>query len=406
MDFTPSPHAAALRAAILEFLDRHVLPREVQLLHALDAEVGAGQPFSGELARLRALAREAGLWNLHLQDPGIGPGLRHVEYGVLCEEMGRSAVGPIVFNAQPPDSGNAEILHDHATAGQRHRWLDPLLAGEIRTCFAMTEPEVAGSDPTLIRTSAVRAGDDWIIDGHKWFATGALGAAMVIVMAVTDAAAPKHQRASMIIVPAGTPGFELVRPISVMGHSSGPGHWELRFTGCRVPAENLLGPRGEGFSIAQERLGPGRMHHCMRAVGAAERALELLCRRVNERCAFGGPLAEKQFVQEFVAISRLEIEQTRLLVLHAAWQMDEVGKSGSRQHISLAKIAAAGLHQRVLDRAMQLHGALGLTDDTPLAAMWRNGRGLRVLDGADEVHKMSVARHELRRWLPDKAVAA
>jgi acyl-CoA dehydrogenase len=262
----------------------------------------------------------------------------------------------------------------------------------------MTEPEVAGSDPTLIRTRAVRDGDQWVIDGHKWFTSGAIGASVAIVMAVTDPEAEPHLRASMIVVPIDTPGLTIVRPVPVMGHSGGGGHCEIRYENCRVPAANVLGPVGGGFMIAQARLGPGRIHHCMRAIGGAERALEMMCRRANTRVAFGELLAKKQFVQDMIATSRMEIDQARLLVLYAAWKMDTVGKKEARQEISMIKVVAANVFMRVLDRAIQVHGALGVSDDTPLARMWRDGRMLRLADGPDEVHKQVIARRELKRF--------
>ncbi|MBS1883677.1 MAG: acyl-CoA dehydrogenase family protein, partial [Actinobacteria bacterium] len=317
----------------------------------------------------------------------------------LCEEMGRSPmVAPMAFNCAAPDTGNMEILAEHGTAEQVERWLEPLLEGRIRSCFSMTEPEVSGSDPTLLQARGRLDGDEWVIDGHKWFTTGAVGAELAIAMVVTDPEAPPHARASMICVPTDAPGFELVRPISVMGHDGGPGHCEIRYTECRVPAANLLGERGAGFAIAQHRLGPGRIHHCMRAIGTAERALEMMCRRANERVAFGGPLADKQFVQEAIATSRMEIDQARLLTLYAAWKMDTEGKRAARQAISAIKVVAANMVMDVLDRAIQIHGSLGMTDDTPLAPMWRFSRMLRLADGPDEVHKMVLARRELNRW--------
>jgi acyl-CoA dehydrogenase len=304
----------------------------------------------------------------------------------------------MAFNCSAPDTGNMEILAEHGTEQQRSEWLQLLLDGEIRSCFSMTEPEVSGSDPTTLQTRAELDGDEWVIDGHKWFTSGAVGASVAIVMCVTDPDAHPYARASMIVVPTDNPGFDLVRPVSVMGHSGGPGHCEIRYEGCRVPATSLLGERGGGFVIAQDRLGPGRIHHCMRAIGTAERAIELMCRRANEREAFGGKLSEKQFVQDFVARSRMEVDQARLLTLKAAWQMDTEGKRAARQTISMIKVVAANVVMDVLDRAIQVHGALGMSDDTPLAWMWRFSRMLRVADGPDEVHKMVIARRELHRW--------
>jgi acyl-CoA dehydrogenase len=269
----------------------------------------------------------------------------------------------------------------------------------------MTEPEVSGSDPTQLRARAELAGGEWVINGHKWFTSGAVGAGVAIVMVVTDPDSPPHKRASMILVPTDNPGFDLVRPVSVMGHAGGPGHCEIRYDDCRVPENSLLGERGAGFVIAQDRLGPGRIHHCMRAIGAAERALELMCRRANEREAFGGKLADKQFVQDFVARSRIEIDSARLMTLHAAWKMDTAGKRAARQEISMIKVVAANVCMDVLDRAIQVHGALGVSDDTPLALMWRSLRMLRLADGPDEVHKMVIALRELNRWKEEEPQA-
>ena len=399
MDFEITPRVEELRDRVRVFMDEHVYPVELEVMRALDAEVGAGKPYPEILVDIRAEARREGLWNLFMPDDRYGAGLTNWEYGVLCEEMGRSpAAAPMAFNCSAPDTGNMEILADHGTEQQRQEWLAPLLDGEIRSCFSMTEPEVSGSDPTTLQTRAELDGDEWVIDGHKWFTSGAVGAAVAIVMCVTDPEAHPYARASMILVPTDNPGFDLVRPISVMGHAGGPGHCEIRYEGCRVPASSLLGERGAGFVIAQDRLGPGRIHHCMRAIGTAERAIELMCRRANERETFGGKLADKQFVQDFVARSRMEVDQARLLTLKAAWQMDTEGKRAARQAISMIKVVAANVVMDVLDRAIQVHGALGMSDDTPLAWMWRFSRMLRVADGPDEVHKVVIARRELHRW--------
>ncbi|MFL5898878.1 MAG: acyl-CoA dehydrogenase family protein [Solirubrobacterales bacterium] len=399
MDFNPSPEVAQLRERVLDFMDEEVYPHEREIMEALDEEVGPGVPYPRNLAAIREKARVQGLWNLFMPDERFGPGLTNWEYGLLCEEMGRSPMAaPMAFNCSAPDTGNMEILAEHGTAEQRERWLEPLLEGRIRSCFSMTEPEVSGSDPTLLQARAELDGDEWVVDGHKWFTSGAVGAELAIAMVVTDPDAPPYARASMICVPTDTPGFNLVRPISVMGHDGGPGHCEIRYEGCRVPKGSLLGERGAGFAIAQDRLGPGRIHHCMRAIGTAERAHEMMCRRANERSAFGGPLADKQFVQESIATSRMEIDQARLLTLYAAWKMDTEGKRAARQAISAIKIVAANMVMDVLDRAIQIHGSLGMTDDTPLAIMWRFSRMLRLADGPDEVHKMVLARRELNRW--------
>ena len=399
MDFNPSPEVAELRERVLDFMDAEIYPQERELMEALDAEVATGVPYPQNLVAVREKARNDGLWNLFMPDERFGPGLKNWEYGLLCEEMGRSPMAaPMAFNCSAPDTGNMEILAEHGTPEQRERWLEPLLEGKIRSCFSMTEPEVSGSDPTLLQAKAELDGDEWVIEGHKWFTSGAVGADLAIAMVVTDPDAPPYARASMICVPTDNPGFNLVRPISVMGHDGGPGHCEIRYEDCRVPKENLLGERGAGFAVAQDRLGPGRIHHCMRAIGTAERAHEMMCRRANERTAFGGPLGEKQFVQESIAASRMEIDQARLLTLYAAWKMDTEGKRAARQAISAIKIVAANMVMDVLDRAIQIHGSLGMTDDTPLAIMWRFSRMLRLADGPDEVHKMVLARRELNRW--------
>src|SRR3954469_11114664 len=405
MDFAPSDRVTELTERLNAFLDEHVYPVEMEALRALDDEVGPGVPYPRILVALRERAKREGLWNLFL--PGDdGAGLTNWEYGMLCEVMGRSLVSPMVFNCSAPDTGNMEILAEHGTEEQKARWLEPLLEGEIRSCFSMTEPDTAGSDPTGLKSRAELRDGEWVINGHKWFTSGAVGAAVAIAMVVADPDAAPHKRASMILVPTDAPGFNLVRPVSVMGHDGGPGHCEIRYESCRVPASNLLGPRGDGFKIAQDRLGPGRIHHCMRAIGAAERALELMCKRALTREAFGGKLAEKQFVQDFIAKSRIEIDGARWMVLNAAWQMDEYGKGEARQAISMTKVVAANVVMDVLDRAIQVHGALGVSDDTPLAVMWRSLRMLRLADGPDEVHKMVIAMRELNRWRAEEAAPA
>jgi acyl-CoA dehydrogenase len=398
MDFAPSPRIEKLRERVVEFVDEHVYPVEAEALHALDQEVGPGVAYPKVLIELRERAKSEGLWNLFMPDEAHGAGLTNWEYGMLCEIMGRSLVAPMVFNCSAPDTGNMEILAEHGTAEQKERWLTPLLEDHTRSCFSMTEPDTSGSDPTNIHSRAELVDGEWVINGHKWFTSGAMGASVAIVMVVTDPDAAIHKRASMILVPTDNPGFNLIRPVPVMGHAGGPGHCEIRYEDCRVPAGNLLGERGAGFTIAQDRLGPGRIHHCMRAIGAAERAVELMCKRANTRVAFGSPLSEKQFVQDFVARSRMEIDGTRLMVLHAAWKMDTEGKRAARQEISMIKVVAANVCMDVIDRAIQVHGALGVSDDTPLALMWRSLRMLRLADGPDEVHKMVIAVRELNRW--------
>ncbi len=400
MDFEPTDRCKALLEQLREFMVEHVYPVEDEVIEAIDREVDAATPFPAVLVDLRARAKAAGLWNLFLPNQhDDSPGLTNEEYGALCEEMGRSTlVAPYVFNCQPPDSGNMEILAEHATPAQRERWLEPLLEGDIRSCYSMTEPDTAGSDPTGLSCRAVLDGDDWVIDGRKWWTTNALGAAVAIVMAVTDPDGPAHQRATMLLVPTDTPGFELVRPLSNMGHTEGPGHWEIAYEGCRVAAADaVLGSRREGFKIAQDRLGPGRIHHCMRLIGVAERALEMLCERARDRVMFGSPLAEKQFIQDFIALSRAEIDQARLVTQHAAWKLDRVGNKLARQELSVVKLVVPTMALGVVDRAIQVWGAAGVSDDTPLAGMYRYNRMLRIGDGADEVHKQVIARLELRK---------
>ncbi|MGI8846104.1 MAG: acyl-CoA dehydrogenase family protein [Thermoleophilaceae bacterium] len=401
MDFAPSERVSQLREQVRAFMQEHVMPAEDEATEALDEEVRPGLAYPPIIQELRERAKAEGLWNLFLPDEEHGPGLTNWEYGMLCEDMGFSPYfAPMVFNCGAPDTGNMEILAEYGTAEQKDRWLEPLLNGHERSCFSMTEPETAGSDPTGLAASAELDGDEWVINGHKWFTSGYNGAGVAIAMVITDPDAAPHKRASMILVPIDTPGFVGVRPVPVMGHSKGPGHWEVTYEDVRVPEDALLGPRGEGFSIAQARLGPGRIHHCMRAIGSAERAFGLMCERAHGREAFGGKLADKQFVQDFVAKSRMEIDAARWMVLHAAWKMDTEGKRAARQEISMTKVVAAQMHQDVLDRAMQVHGALGMSDDTPLAGLWRQGRWLRIADGPDEVHKMVIAMRELNRFKP------
>jgi acyl-CoA dehydrogenase len=397
MDFSLTPKLEDLRNRLIAFMDEYVYPNEkvaAEQVHASGDE-HLEPPIVKELKKK---ARAQGLWNLFLPDEEYGAGLKNWEYGMLCEIMGRSYIAPRVFNCAAPDTGNMEILAEFGTPEQKKRWLEPMLAGAMRSCFSMTEPETAGSDPTLLRTRAVRDGDHYVINGHKWFTSGAYGAAFAIAMVVTDPDAAPHRRASMIIVPTDTPGFNLIRAVSVMGHTGGGGHCEIRYEDCRVPATNMLGVEGGGFAIAQARLGPGRIHHCMRCIGAAERALELMCKRANTRYTHGSLLAEKSVIQNWIAESRMEIEQARLLTLYAAWKMDTVGKKEARQEIAMIKVVAANMMMTVLDRAIQTFGAMGVSDDTPIARMWRDGRSMRLADGPDEVHKMTIARRELRKW--------
>jgi acyl-CoA dehydrogenase len=390
-DLAPPPGLEELRGRYRAFMETHVYPNEAAIASEDDAALAL-------VDDLRARAKADGLWAPHLPPEAGGTGTGFLAYAYLNEEIGRSAWAQYVFGCQAPDAGNAEILWQFGTDEQKERWLAPLVAGEIRSFFSMTEPEVPGSDPTTLRTRAVRDGDDWVIDGHKWFSSGAEGAAFAIVMAVTDPEAPRHARATQIIVPSDAPGLEIVRPVSVFGHE-GHGwstHCEVRYTNVRVSVENTLGAEGAGFLIAQKRLGPGRIHHVMRWLGQMQRAFELLCRRALDREAFGSPLADKQTVQNWIADSAAEIQACRLMTLDAAHKIDAGGEA--RVEISLIKFFAARVLNDVIDRAIQVHGALGLTDDTPLATMFLMARGGRIYDGPDEVHRMVVARRILKTF--------
>jgi acyl-CoA dehydrogenase len=352
------------------------------------------------MEELKAEARARGLWNLFLPDSEHGAGLTNVEYAPLCELMGRVPLTQEATNCMPPDTGNMEILAQFGTPLQVEAFLRPLLDGEIRSCFAMTEPWVASSDATNIVSRIERDGDDYVVNAHKWFTTNAAhqNCRFAIVMGVSNPDADRHRRHSMVIVPFDTPGFSVVRTLPVFGHDAGGGHAETLFEKVRVPKEYLLGEEGGGFAIAQARLGPGRIHHCMRAIGMAELALELLCTRAQQRVAFGKPVADQGAIQERIAESRIEIEQARLLTMKAAWLMDTVGKKGAQFEIAAIKVVAARLAQTVIDRAIQVFGAAGVTDDFPLAEMWKHARTLRFVDGPDEVHLQQIARRELRGY--------
>ena len=385
------PEYLEARARYRAFMEEHVYPNEAAIGREDDAAMAL-------LDDLRRRARGDGLWAPHVPPEAGGTGLGFLYYACLNEEIGRSTFAQLVFGCQAPDAGNAEILHLFGTDEQKERFLAPLVAGEVRSFFSMTEPEVAGSDPTLLRTRAVRDGDEWVIDGHKWFSSGADGSAFAVVFAVSDPDAAPHRRGTMILVPVETPGVEIVRPVPVMGHS-GRGwstHCEVRYTGVRVPVANTLGDEGDAFTIAQKRLGPGRIHHAMRWLGQMQRAFELMCRYANEREAFGGPLAEKQTVQNWVADSAAEIQASRLLTMDAARKIDD--GSEARVEIALLKVFVANTLVRVVDRAIQVHGARGLTDETPLAVMSMMARGARIYDGPDEVHRVSAARRILRSF--------
>ena len=353
------------------------------------------------LEEKRRLVRELGLWLPQIPKEYGGMGLGFMQYAMVSEQLARSPYGNYVFNAQAPDAGNMEILIEYGSQAQKQQWLQPLLRGEIRSCFSMTEPNRPGSNPVWMDTQAVRDGDDYVINGHKWFTSAADGAAFAIVMAVTDPEAAPHQRASQIIVPTDTPGFHRVRNISCMGHAGEDwaSHSEIRYDDCRVPAENLLGDEGAGFAIAQSRLGPGRIHHCMRWIGISERCLDLLCQRAATReIAPGEMLASRQTVQNWIAESRAEIDAARLMVMHAGWKIDQVGSKAARVEISSIKFYVADVMMKVIDRAIQTHGALGISDDTVLAAYYRNERAARIYDGPDEVHRSVVARQVLKQY--------
>jgi acyl-CoA dehydrogenase len=401
MDFAPSSKVRAFQDKLTAFMEEFVYPAEA-VAHEQIAVSGDPHHHPQIIQELKQHARAAGLWNLFLPDKTYGAGLTNLEYAPLAEIMGRSPIAPEIFNCSAPDTGNMEILAEFGTPEQRRQWLEPLLAGESRSCFSMTEPEVASSDATNMQTRAVRDGDTYVITGHKWFTSNAYhpNCRIAIVMVVTDPEAPPHRRATMILVPLDTPGLELVRSLPVFNYIGEGGHAEVRYHDVRVPVTHRLGEEGSGFVIAQARLGPGRIHHCMRSIGGAERALELLCKRAASRVAFGSRLIEKQTIQNWIAESRMQIDAARLLVLHAAWKMDALGKKEARQEISMIKVVAANAYLDVLDRAIQVHGAMGVTNDTPLALMWSNARTLRIVDGPDEVHKMVIARHEIRRHVP------
>lgn len=399
MDFELSAPARDYLGRLQEFMDEFVYPAESQFATWRAENPAEHSQAPPVLSELKRVARSRGLWNLFLPDVS---GLANVDYAVLAELTGRSpGIAPEAINCSAPDTGNMEVLHQFGTAEQKERWLRPLLEGEIRSAFAMTEPEVASSDATNISTSIVRDGGDYVINGHKWWisGTGSPNCRILIVMGKTDPQAPAHRQQSMIAVPMDTPGVEVVRPLPVYGYWDREGHCELRFSDVRVPVANLIGEEGGGFAIAQARLGPGRIHHCMRALGMAERALELACRRALSRVAFGRPIAEQGTVQAAIAESRMQIEQARLLVLKTAWLIDRHGSRGARTEISAIKVVAPRVALEVIDRAVQIHGAAGVSDDFPLASMWAHARTLRIADGPDDVHIRSVARRELGRYL-------
>jgi len=410
MDFAYDDRTQELRERLLAFMAEVVFPAEPVYADQVAQAAKTGHDWERPpvMAELTAAARRRGLWNLflartpHTENLTDVPGLTNLQYAPLAEITGHSpALAPEALNCAAPDTGNMELLAEFGTAAQRDRWLTPLLEGAIRSAFCMTEPDVASSDATNIATSIRRRGNDYVINGTKWWSSGAMNpdCEILIVMGRTDDDAPRHKQQSMILVPRATPGVVVKRGMHVFGYTDGPhgGHAEIEFRDVTVPADNLIAGEGDGFAIAQARLGPGRIHHCMRLIGAAERALELMCRRVTTRTAFGGPLAEQSVIQGWIADSRVRIEQARLLVLKTAWLMDTVGNKGAHSEIQAIKIGTPAMAEWVIDKAIQAHGAAGISQDFPLAQLWASARTLRFADGPDEVHKRSLARRELRR---------
>ena len=397
MDFDHSPKVKELQKRVTDFMEAHVYPAE----RAFDEQVAKNrwQP-APVIEELKVRAKAAGLWNLFLPESEFGAGLTNTEYAPLCEIMGRSPIGPEVFNCSAPDTGNMEVLVRYGTKEQQEHWLKPLLAGEIRSCFSMTEPAVASSDATNISASIRREGDSYVLNGTKWWSSGAGDprCKIAIFMGKTNPDAPTHSQQSMILVPLDTPGVKIHRMLNVFGYDHAPhGHGEVSFTNVRVPATNMLLGEGRGFEIAQGRLGPGRIHHCMRLIGQAERALEAMCRRVSSRSTFGRKISEHGTVRAEIAHSRMEIEQSRLLVMKAAYMMDTVGNKAARNEIAMIKVVVPNMALRVIDRAIQAHGAGGVCDDFELAASWAHARTLRIADGPDEVHTETIAKLELRK---------
>jgi acyl-CoA dehydrogenase len=400
MDFELSTRAEELRAELITFMEDRVYPAE-SIYHEQVAASGNPHFEPPIMDELKASARDSNLWNLFLPEENAwGGGLSNLDYAPLAEVTGRSPIAPEVFNCNSPDSGNMEILSRFGTDEQKQRWLGPLMEGQIRSVFAMTEPAVASSDATNVECRIDLDGDDYVINGRKWWISGAARASakVAIVMGKTDIDAPPHRQQSMILVPMDTPGVTVVRDLLVFGYNDQEGHCEMLFDNVRVPRESLLGEAGSGFAIAQSRLGPGRIHHCMRSIGAAERALELMCRRAHDRSAFGGPLAEKGVIREWVADSRVEIDQARLLTFHAAWMMDRYDNKTARGQIAAIKIAVPAMACRVIDRAIQTHGGGGVSQDFPMAAMYAWQRALKIFDGPDEVHRNMLGRLELNKY--------
>ncbi|HEU4481016.1 MAG TPA: acyl-CoA dehydrogenase family protein [Actinomycetota bacterium] len=402
MDFAFTDRCNEYRERLLAFMDEHVYPNERVYMEQIYAQedVHVSPPIMEEL---KAEAKQRGLWNLFLPDPDLGAGLSNLDYAPLAEIMGRSPIASEATNCAAPDTGNMEILLEFGNDEQKERWLKPLLDGKIRSCFGMTEPGVASSDPTNLASTIVREGDEYVINGRKWWTSGAADprCRICLFLGLSNPDGDRYLQHSLVLIPMDAPGVDIVRSLPVFGYDVGHGHCEIVFEDVHVPASNLLGQEGGGFLIGQARLGPGRIHHCMRAIGMAERALELMCKRAHSRVAFGIPLSKQGVIRDWIAEARVRIEQARLLTLKAAWMMDTVGKDKARTEISAIKVAAAELATWVIDRAIQVHGGGGVSDDFPLAAMYAHARTLHIVDGADEVHKMVLAREELRRWKPE-----
>lgn len=410
MNFDYTPKVQALREKLLAFFDEHIYPNESVFLAEVARNRANGNAWvtTEIVEKLKETARAAGLWNLFLPDSARGAGLTNLEYAPLCEIMGRVPWAPEVFNCNAPDTGNMETIERYGTESQKRQWLDPLLDGQIRSAFLMTEPEVASSDATNIQTRIERDGDHYVINGHKWWSSGAGDprCAVYIVMGKTDPDAPRHRQQSMILVPADATGITVHRPLTVFGYDDAPhGHMDITLDNVRVPATNLLLGEGRGFEIAQGRLGPGRIHHCMRLVGLAERALELMTKRALQRVAFGKPIASQTVTQERIAEARCLIEQARLLTLKTAYMMDTVGNKGARGEIAMIKVVAPNMACQVIDWAMQVHGAAGMSDDFPLAYAYTSARTLRFADGPDEVHRNAIAKLELARYMDADAAS-
>ncbi|MBD8844991.1 MULTISPECIES: acyl-CoA dehydrogenase family protein [Priestia] len=409
MYFSYSDKVVKLQKELTSFMEGHIYPNERLYEQQLNEQPSRWSAVPPIMEELKEKAKQAGLWNLFLPESEYGAGLTNVEYAPLCEIMGRSIIGPEAFNCGAPDTGNMEVLVRYGTSEQKEKWLKPLLNGDIRSCFSMTEPDVGSSDATNIQCSIVRKGDEYVINGRKWWSSGAGDprCKIAIVMGKSDFTASKYEQQSMILVPLNTPGVKIERMLPVFGYDHAPhGHAEIHYDNVRVPASNMLLGEGKGFAIAQGRLGPGRIHHCMRLIGAAERALEELCKRIQNRSTFNKLLSQQGVIQEWVAESRIEIEQARLLTLKAAYMMDTVGNKKARKEIAMIKVMAPAMALKVIDRAIQAFGAAGVSEDTPLAALWANARTLRLADGPDEVHKAQLARLELKSYQEKEATYA